>query len=651
MLLDYQLGQTSVVLRVKLRQDSTGASPGKGKTGVAFNTTGLVVSTIADNEATATAYTAAGSTVESITTLGTYAAPTATKCRFKEVDATNHPGVYELQLADARLGVASAKSLLVSITGVSGVMDTDCVIPLRSVNPYDGVRFGVTALPNAAAGANGGLPTVDANNNIHGVQPGTGTGQINPSGGKVPATLASTDVTGNVAADLQTIKTQTVTCSGGVTVSPFVGSTGAAVNGTAANALSGHDPGGTLASAANQTTINNNVLAAPAAVWDVTLASHLTSGTTGAALNAAGSAGDPWATTLPGAYGAGTAGYIVGNNLDAAVSSRLAPTVAGRTLDVSATGEAGIDWANVGSPTTAVDLSGTTISTSQAVTSVSGSVGSVATGGITAASFDVGTGLVPVRTTHTAQAGGSSTITLDASSSPTDNLFRGLYVYLVGGTGSGQVRLITAYNGTTKVATVAPNWVTNPDATTTFVIQGLVGGAVDVEQWLGATAPANTGDAFARLGAPAGASVSADVAAVKSDTAAVVAKLPTNAIADETLVIAATNSILAAVGSPMQAGAAVTLATSQPNYAPAKAGDAMTLTSAYDFAKGTVAMTESYPASGAVPTPAEGLLTILQYLTNFAISGTTYQVKKVDKTTNAFAVTLNDATSPTGASR
>jgi len=55
----------------------------------------------------------------------------------------------------------------------------------------------------------------------------------------------------------------------------------------------------------------------------------------------------------------------------------LAPTVADRTLDVSATGEAGIDWANVGSPTTTLNLSATTISTSQAVASVSGAVGSV----------------------------------------------------------------------------------------------------------------------------------------------------------------------------------------------------------------------------------------------------------------------------------
>lgn len=57
-------------------------------------------------------------------------------------------------------------------------------------------------------------------------------------------------------------------------------------------------------------------------VWDEVLAGHLTAGSTGAALNAAGAAGDPWGTALPGAYGAGTAGKIVGDNLNATVSSR-----------------------------------------------------------------------------------------------------------------------------------------------------------------------------------------------------------------------------------------------------------------------------------------------------------------------------------------
>ena len=57
-------------------------------------------------------------------------------------------------------------------------------------------------------------------------------------------------------------------------------------------------------------------------VWDEVLSGHLTAGSTGYALNAAGSAGDPWSTVLPGAYSAGTAGHIVGTALpDAAPGS------------------------------------------------------------------------------------------------------------------------------------------------------------------------------------------------------------------------------------------------------------------------------------------------------------------------------------------
>jgi hypothetical protein len=74
--------------------------------------------------------------------------------------------------------------------------------------------------------------------------------------------------------------------------------------------------------------------------------------------------------------GTSVVGMIVGqfsiNN-----RSALRPTTAGRTLDVSAAGNAGIDWSNVEAPTTTVNLSGTTIAVSQVVASVSGAVGSV----------------------------------------------------------------------------------------------------------------------------------------------------------------------------------------------------------------------------------------------------------------------------------
>lgn len=57
------------------------------------------------------------------------------------------------------------------------------------------------------------------------------------------------------------------------------------------------------------------------AVWDETLADHLGAGSTGSGLNSASSAGDPWNTALPGAYGAGTAGKIVGDNINAPIAT------------------------------------------------------------------------------------------------------------------------------------------------------------------------------------------------------------------------------------------------------------------------------------------------------------------------------------------
>lgn len=134
MLISFKRGQGSIIVRVKIRNSAV--ATGAGLTGLTHASAGLIISTIADNEATPTAYTQGGSTIETITTLGTYAAPTATKCRFKEVDATNHKGVYEIQIADARFAVSSAKSLLISIAGASGAAECDAVIPLTEIDPY-----------------------------------------------------------------------------------------------------------------------------------------------------------------------------------------------------------------------------------------------------------------------------------------------------------------------------------------------------------------------------------------------------------------------------------------------------------------------------------------------------------------------------------
>lgn len=86
-----------------------------------------------------------------------------------------------------------------------------------------------------------------------------------------------------------------------------------ALGGSGGNGMSAAGDGAGL----DITAIDNDL---GEAVWDVAIAGHLAPGSTGAALNAAGAAGDPWITPLPGAYIAGQAGFIIGTNVDAPVS-------------------------------------------------------------------------------------------------------------------------------------------------------------------------------------------------------------------------------------------------------------------------------------------------------------------------------------------
>jgi hypothetical protein len=61
-----------------------------------------------------------------------------------------------------------------------------------------------------------------------------------------------------------------------------------------------------------------------------------------------------------------------------------------------------------------------------------------------------------------AQGGGASSITLNANASSIDNTYVGQSVVVRTGTGQDQSRVVSAYNGTTKVATVAQPWITQP---------------------------------------------------------------------------------------------------------------------------------------------------------------------------------------------
>jgi ABC-type cobalamin/Fe3+-siderophores transport system ATPase subunit len=443
MLISYKLGQTSIVLRVKILDSSV--STGAGKTGLSSSSSGLIISTIADNEATATVYAQASSNIESITTLGTYAAPTSSKCRFKEVDSTNHKGVYEIQIADARFAVSSAKSLLISISGAANAAECDALIPLVSDDPY------------VAKPTNSSLLSIDSNGRIDVIKiagttqtardigasvllsSGSGTGQLDFTSGVVKANVTQfggsngtfssgrPEVnTTHLAGTSQTARDigASVLLSSGTGTGQLDFSSGvvksnlAQILGTALTETAGQ------IAAAFKKFFN---IASPAATMDhlilVDTATDVTTKT----------------------------GYALTSAYDPAKTAAQA----GDVMKVSS-----------GTGANQVDLSSGRVKIVDAT--------------IARATFAADTGLQAIRS-NTAAAGANGSITLDASASATDDFYKGSWIYLTGGTGAGQARLCTAYVGSTQVASIAPNWATNPDNTTTFAI--LPAGGVDVELW------------------------------------------------------------------------------------------------------------------------------------------------------------------------
>ena len=233
----------------------------------------------------------------------------------------------------------------------------------------------------------------------------------------------------------------------------------------------------------------------------------------------------------------------------------LQPTVMGRTLDVSTGGEAGVDWANVGSPTTTVGLSGTTVKT--------------------ATDVETDTADIQARLPAALTAGGNikaDALALSGDTTAADNaeaFFDG-----------------TGYAGTGNVI---------PTVTT------LTGHT------------AQTGDAYARLGAPAGASVSADVAAVKVDTAAILIDTAEIGAAGAGLTTLATAASIAALNNISAAQVATEIA------------DALA--------------TDTYAESAAVPAATAALATKISWLTTLARN-------KITQTATA-QVVRNDADNAT----
>ena len=92
----------------------------------------------------------------------------------------------------------------------------------------------------------------------------------------------------------------------------------------------------------------------------------------------------------------------------------------------------------------------------------------------------------------TAQTGAAGSITLATSAIATANYYDGSVVYITGGTGIGQARIISSY-AASRVATVSENWSITPDNTSTYIIKPL--GEVNIGAILGTaiSTPATAG--------------------------------------------------------------------------------------------------------------------------------------------------------------
>lgn len=67
-------------------------------------------------------------------------------------------------------------------------------------------------------------------------------------------------------------------------------------------------------------------------------------------------------------------------------------------------------------------------------------------------------------------AANSTHATLAASSSSNNSFFIGSSVYVETGTGAGQIRSITSYDGASKIIGISPSWTTPPSGSSTYIV-------------------------------------------------------------------------------------------------------------------------------------------------------------------------------------
>jgi len=372
--------------------DSTAGTP---ETGVLYNTAGMDLWYRREFE------------VKTSITEATLAALTTAHADGGFLEIGN--GAYRLDLPDDAVDTAGS-STFVEVGGtVTGMIVIGGTVELVLYNPQDTVRLGLTALPNAAADAAGGLAISDA--------------------GGLDLDAMNTNVSD--------IETQVGTAGAGLTAIPTQDANLVQIGGVAQSATdlkdfadAGYDPATNKVQGVvlvDTTTTNTDMVAAAptaAAVADAVLDEALS-------------------------------GHVAAGSLGKAVADT--ETDAAAVLDD--TGTAGVVIAAAQTVATVTDV---TNQVTADATAINGDATAAANLANVWANLDT--------QINVASATGSTIVFDDAAMSAVDDFYNGMAVFVYGGTGAGQQRRVDDYTGATKTATVSPNWATNPDATSDVIV-------------------------------------------------------------------------------------------------------------------------------------------------------------------------------------
>jgi len=124
-------GSTSNILQIFIRDSSS--TTGAGLTGLAFNSASLAAYYHKDTDTTATAITLVTMTVGTFTSSG-----------FKEIDATNMPGWYQLCIPNA--AVSSGGSVAVHLKGATNMAPTTIEIQMIAADLQNATSLGVSRI-------------------------------------------------------------------------------------------------------------------------------------------------------------------------------------------------------------------------------------------------------------------------------------------------------------------------------------------------------------------------------------------------------------------------------------------------------------------------------------------------------------------------